>query len=95
MSEHDAVGQFGKVWLIGAGPGAADLITVRGARLLAQADVVLFDALVTAEILQLCQQASQINVGKRCGQRSAAFAIQARRKQPFRDCRTRQPSSIA
>ena len=36
----------GTVYLIGAGPGAADLITVRGARLLAAADVVLHDALV-------------------------------------------------
>ena len=71
-SEHGATGQFGKVWLVGAGPGAADLITVRGARLLAQADVVLYDALITTDMLQLCQQALQINVGKRCGQRSAA-----------------------
>lgn len=62
----------GKVYLIGAGPGAADLITVRGARLLAQADVVLYDALVTAEMLELCPQAVQISVGKRSGQRSAA-----------------------
>ena len=37
---------MGKVYLIGAGPGAADLITVRGARLLGGADVVLHDALV-------------------------------------------------
>ncbi|MDP9108503.1 MAG: SAM-dependent methyltransferase, partial [Pseudomonadota bacterium] len=36
-----AASRFGKVWLIGAGPGAADLITVRGARLLALAEVVL------------------------------------------------------
>lgn len=64
----------GKVYLIGAGPGAADLITVRGARLLAQADVVLHDALVTAEMLELCPQAKKIAVGKRCGQRSAAQA---------------------
>ena len=60
-----------KVYLIGAGPGAADLITVRGARLLAQADAVLYDALVTPEMLELCPQAVQISVGKRCGQKSA------------------------
>ena len=62
----------GTVYLIGAGPGAADLITVRGARLLALADVVLHDALVTAEMLDLCPQAIKISVGKRSGQRSAA-----------------------
>lgn len=62
----------GKVYLIGAGPGAADLITVRGARLLAQAEVVLHDALVTPEMLALCPQAVKISVGKRSGQRSAA-----------------------
>ena len=62
----------GRVWLIGAGPGAADLITVRGARLLAQADVVLHDALVIPEMLALCPQAILIDVGKRCGQRSTA-----------------------
>lgn len=62
----------GKVYLIGAGPGAADLITVRGARLLAQAEVVLYDALVTPEMLALCAQAELIPVGKRSGQRSTA-----------------------
>lgn len=63
---------YGKVYLIGAGPGAADLITVRGARILAQADVVLHDALVTPEMLELCPQAEKISVGKRSGQRSTA-----------------------
>jgi uroporphyrin-III C-methyltransferase len=63
---------LGRVYLIGAGPGAADLITVRGARLLAQADVVLYDALVTREMLDLCRQAELISVGKRSGQRSTA-----------------------
>ena len=63
---------LGKVYLIGAGPGAADLITVRGARLLAQADVVLYDALVTPEMLELCARAEKISVGKRSGQRSTA-----------------------
>ena len=61
-----------KVYLVGAGPGAADLITVRGAKLLAQADAVLYDALVTDEMLGLCPQAVKINVGKRCGKKSVA-----------------------
>lgn len=65
----------GKVVLVGAGPGAADLITVRGARLLAEADVVLYDALVTPEMLALCPQAKLISVGKRSGQRSTAQAL--------------------
>ncbi|MBI3229618.1 MAG: uroporphyrinogen-III C-methyltransferase [Burkholderiales bacterium] len=62
----------GKVYLVGAGPGAIDLITVRGAKLLAQADVVLYDALVCAEMLTLCPQAQLVAVGKRAGQRSVA-----------------------
>lgn len=65
----------GKVVLLGAGPGAADLITVRGARVLAQADVVLYDALVTEEMLALCPQAVKISVGKRSGQRSTAQTV--------------------
>lgn len=63
---------MGRVVLIGAGPGAADLITVRAVRILAQADVVLYDALVGPDILALCAQAEQIPVGKRFGQRSTA-----------------------
>lgn len=66
---------LGKVYLIGAGPGAQDLMTLRGARLLAQADVVLHDALVTPEMLELCPQALKIPVGKRCGQLSTAQAF--------------------
>jgi len=65
----------GKVYLVGAGPGAQDLMTLRGARLLAQADVVLHDALVTEEMLELCPQAQKILVGKRCGQLSTAQAF--------------------
>lgn len=64
---------MGKVYLIGAGPGAADLITVRGARLLGMADVVLHDALVEPEMLAYAPpHARKIAVGKRCGRRSTA-----------------------
>jgi uroporphyrin-III C-methyltransferase len=66
---------YGKVYLIGAGPGAADLITVRGAHILAQADAVLHDALVTPEMLELCPQAVKVAVGKRCGRPSTAQAF--------------------
>lgn len=64
--------ELGKVYLVGAGPGAVDLITVRGAVLLAKADVVLHDALVEPELLALCPQAKQIAVGKRCGKLSTS-----------------------
>jgi uroporphyrin-III C-methyltransferase len=64
---------MGKVYLIGAGPGAADLITVRGARLLGLAQVVLHDALVEPAMLEYAPaDAKFIAVGKRCGQRSTA-----------------------
>jgi uroporphyrin-III C-methyltransferase len=65
----------GKVFLIGAGPGAADLITLRGARILADAEIVLHDALVTADMLKLCPQAVKVSVGKRSGQRSTAQTL--------------------
>jgi uroporphyrin-III C-methyltransferase len=54
-----------KVVFIGAGPGEADLITVRGSRLLSQAHVVLFDALADATLRDLAPQAAWIDVGKR------------------------------
>jgi uroporphyrin-III C-methyltransferase len=63
---------LGKVYLVGAGPGAVDLITVRGAKLLEKADIVFYDALVDPEMLTLCPHAIQIEVGKRCGKLSSA-----------------------
>ncbi len=63
---------LGKVYLVGAGPGAVDLITVRGAKLLEQADIVFYDALVDPEMLKLCPQAIRVEVGKRCGKLSSA-----------------------
>lgn len=62
----------GKVYLVGAGPGAIDLITVRGAKLLERADIVFYDALVDPEMLLLCPQADKFAVGKRCGKLSSA-----------------------
>src|SRR6266567_9478167 len=58
----------GKVYIIGAGPGSADLLTLRAASRLREAQVILHDDLVPAEILELCAiEARVINVGKRCG----------------------------
>ena len=62
----------GKVFFIGAGPGAADLITLRGARRLAEADVVLFDALIDPALREFAPRAQWIDVGKRGFTRSTA-----------------------
>ncbi|MBZ8138936.1 uroporphyrinogen-III C-methyltransferase [Rubrivivax gelatinosus] len=56
---------MGRVVFIGAGPGAADLITVRGASRLAEADVVLYDALTDPALRVHAPQAEWIDVGKR------------------------------
>ena len=61
---------MGKVYLVGAGPGDPELLTVKAARILASADMVLHDALVTPEVLKLVSpRARVLDVGKRCGQK--------------------------
>jgi uroporphyrin-III C-methyltransferase/precorrin-2 dehydrogenase/sirohydrochlorin ferrochelatase len=60
----------GFVSLVGAGPGDPDLLTVRAVDRLRRADLVLYDALVETELLQLAPQAKRFYVGKRAGRHS-------------------------
>jgi uroporphyrin-III C-methyltransferase len=69
-SNYDRPAGTGRVTLVGAGPGAADLLTLRGQHVLSEADTVIYDDLVNRDILKWCRpDTTQIYVGKRAGQR--------------------------
>ena len=87
MSDIPALAQPAvRVVFIGAGPGAADLITLRGAQRLGQAQVVLFDALTDPALRDLAPQAQWVDVGKRgFGHATGQTAINALLIQAARD----------
>ena len=65
----DSKPTLGHIYLVGAGPGEADLITVRGDRALQDADVILYDSLIDSRLLD-GRRAERVYVGKRCGKHS-------------------------
>ena len=65
----------GKVWLVGAGPGDPELLTLKAVRALQQAQIVLIDDLVNPAVLEHCPTARIIAVGKRGGCRSTPQAF--------------------
>ena len=68
-TNYDRQSAGGRVTLVGAGPGAPDLLTLRGQKALIEADVVIYDDLANAELLGWCRpDATRIYVGKRAGQ---------------------------
>lgn len=89
FSGYAPVGRAGRISLVGAGPGAADLLTLRALNRLQEAEVVFYDRLVDPEVLAFCPQAECVYVGKEVGNHAwpqericaaiVAAAVQGRR----------------
>ena len=67
MTARASKQKHGRVFLVGAGPGSSDLITIRGADVLSRADIVIYDNLVSSELLRHAPKAELIYAGKRGG----------------------------
>src|SRR5260370_42451983 len=71
LPQYKSNGLTAKVYLVGAGPGDPELLTVKALRVLRNADVVLHDALTSPEILALVPRTAKlVDVGKRCGKKA-------------------------
>ena len=84
---------YGKVWIAGAGPGDAGLLTLRTAELIEEADVIVYDALLSAEILSRIpletETIYQSDSRKRSKKREKSIASQRRRSIRVRKRRRR------
>lgn len=68
MMKTSEQNEYGTVWLVGAGPGDPELLTLKAMRVINEADAVLYDSLISEEILDMLpRQCTRIHVGKRCG----------------------------
>ncbi len=75
LAAHAGAGAAGVVWLIGAGPGSEDLLTLRAQRLLQEADVIVHDQLVPSVVVDMGRRdAERISVGKAKGHHSFSQA---------------------
>jgi uroporphyrin-III C-methyltransferase len=72
ISASSSRARIGRVWLVGAGPGDPELLTLRAVRALEQADLVLYDALIDPRVLGYAPRAQRFCVGKRAGKASVA-----------------------
>ena len=70
LGEVDSRRHYGKVWLVGYGPGDPELITVKGQRLIEEADVVFYDDLAPLQLSPSGRGAKWVYVGKRSGKHS-------------------------